>query len=178
MDDERTSARREDDRREHLLSLLREFRTAMLVTHAEDGDLRSRPLEVAEVREDATLVFATGLDTPKVAELEDDARVNVVLQDGKRFLSLSGRARLVRERGMIERLWSEPWRVWFPGGKDDPSLVLLEVRPSAAEYWDRSGFKGLKYAFQAARAVARGERPRVDDERQNAKVHLHEERRP
>lgn len=172
MTDQCHDAREADERRETLLALVREFHTAMLVTHAADGGLRSRPLELAEVREDGTLVFATGLDTPKVAELERDPRVAVTLQDGKRFVSLTAIAAVVRDPAAVERLWSEPWRVWFPEGKDDPSLVLLEVRPSEGEYWDRSGWKGLKYAFQAARAVAHHERPQVDDDKQNAKVRL------
>jgi hypothetical protein len=45
------------------------------------------------------------------------------------------------------------------------------LRPSHAEYWDRAGFKGLSYAFEAAPAAAKGETPRIGKDK-NAKVQL------
>ncbi len=70
---------------------------------------------------------------------------------------------------MIDRLWSEPWRVWFPDGKDDPNLVLLKVEPTGGEYWDNSGLEGMKYVFEGLKAVLKGERPETDAT-QHAKV--------
>ena len=77
----------------------------------------------------------------------------------------------VRRRALIERLWSEAWRVWFPGGKDDPSLCLIRVEAREAEYWDNAGTQGIKYVLEAVKAYAKGETPAVDN-KQNAKVGL------
>src|SRR3954464_6539136 len=85
------------EKREHLKKLLDGFDTAMLVTRSADGGMRSRPLAIAEKRDDA-LYFATSAGSPKVDEIEADAHVNVAMQDGRRYVSLSGVARLVRDR--------------------------------------------------------------------------------
>ncbi len=158
--------------REHLYGLIKDFDSAMLVTLAEDGSLRSRPMAIAGCEPAGPLYFVTNVDSPKVHELEHDDRVNVSLQGKTQFASVSGTARVVQDRALVASLWKEQWKVWFPNGKDDPSLCLLIVDPIEAEYWDQGGSKGLKYLFEAARAYANGTRPAGNDERQHAKVPL------
>ena len=156
---------------ERLKKLVSHFHTAMLVTHTADGVLRSRPMAIADSHGDqdhAMLYFSTGIESPKVEELEADPRVNVVMQDTLRYVSLSGTARLVEDRALVEKLWSESWRVWFPKGKDDPSLRILIVEPSEAAYWDMTGMEGLKYVFEAAKAYLTGTRPDSDDDDEHA----------
>lgn len=161
------------EKREHLKKLLGGFDTAMLVTRSADGGMRSRPLAIAEKRDDEALYFATAAESPKVAEIETDPHVNVTLQDGRRYVSLSGVARLVRDRGLVERLWSEGWKVWFPQGREDPSLRILVVEPTEAAYWDNSGAHGLKYLFEAAKAYVTGTKPASDeDETHTARVKM------
>lgn len=154
---------------QHMADLMKGFDTGMLVTHTPDGGLRARPMAIAEVRDDGDVYFATNLDSPKVKELDTDNRVNVTLQADRRFVSLSGRVRVLRDRGLINRLWSEAWRVWFPEGKEDPSLCILAVRTETGEFWDQTGAKGLRYAWDAAKALLRGTTPHADQE-QHAKV--------
>src|SRR3954471_868765 len=134
-----TGSSSEASRQRHLLEVIDNFDTAMLVTRTSDGALRSRPLAVADCREDGTIYFATSSDSGKVAELEDDPHVNVTLQNDRQYVSLTGRAEVVDDRALVDRLWSEHWKVWFPEGKDDPSLRLLAVHPEMAEYWDNAG---------------------------------------
>jgi general stress protein 26 len=167
-------------RQRHLLDVINNFKTAMLVTRTADGALRSRPLAVAECGSDGTIYFATSSESGKVNELEDDARVNVTMQNDNQYVSLTGLGEIVDDRALVERLWSEAWKVWFPEGKDDPSLRILVVHPDMAEYWDNSGTDGLRYVLEAARAYASGRKARVLPG-QNAKLHprpLPEEKRP
>jgi len=160
------------EKRERLRALIGEFDTAMLVTLTAKGGLRARPLSLSSASSLDALYFSTAIDSGKVAELEADPRVVVCLQDKRRFVSVSGVARVERDRALIDRLWSESWRIWFPGGKDDPSLCVLVVEPTDAEYWDLTGSVGLSYAFKLAKGYLTGTRPAEDDERQNAKVPL------
>ncbi len=157
--------------REHVLAVMKEFDTAMLLTRTPEGNLRARPMAVADVRDDGRVYISTAIDSPKVHEIEADPDVAITMQGKTRFLSLSGRARVVQDRALIDSLWKEAWKVWFPGGKDDPALCLLEVDPVEAEYWDNAGTKGLKYLFEAARAYVKGEKPATTSD-QNAKVRL------
>lgn len=157
----------------HLMDVIKHFDTAMLATRRADGSIHSRPLAIAEVEDEGTLRFATRNDSPKVAEATADWHVNVTMQQASRFVSVTGLATLESDRALIDRLWSESWKVWFPMGKTDPSLSILTVRPTEAEYWDGSGIQGLKYLFDAARAFVTGQTPGRDhDERQNARVKL------
>jgi general stress protein 26 len=155
----------DSEKREHLKELISDFRTAMLVTRTIDGGLRSRPLAIADDRTGAALSFATAIDSAKVHELEADDQVNVAMQGKQRFVSVTGVARIERDRALIDRLWSEAWKPWFPGGKGDPSLCILTVEPTEASYWDNSGGEGVKYLFEMAKAFVTGTKagPGLDD---------------
>ena len=72
---------------------------------------------------------------------------------------------------MIDRIWSEAWKVWFPKGKTDPSLRIIKVLAEEAEYWDSTGAQGISYAFEAAKAYIKGETPDVS-EKQHGKISL------
>jgi general stress protein 26 len=161
----------EEEKRAHLREVMASFDTAMLVTRTGGDHLRARPLALAELKEDGVVYFATVVDSPKVHEIEHDARVNVTMQDKRRFVSLSGFAQVVRDRDLIDRLWSESWKVWFPKGKSDPTLCLIALAPVQAEYWDNKGTQGLAYLLESAKAYWKGERPQIDEE-QNAKLDL------
>jgi general stress protein 26 len=161
------------EKREKLHEIISGFDTAMLVTRTLDGVLRSRPLSIARKKDDDRLYFSTGIDTGKVSELESDAHVNVAMQSRTKFASVSGHALLSRERALVDELWSEAWRIWFPGGKDDPTLVIVIVEPEEAAYWDAGGTTGLRYFFESAKAYVKGERPASDDdERHTARLKL------
>lgn len=147
---------------EHLYAMLKDFDTAMLVTRSQDGHMHARPMAVAELEPDADAYFVTGIDSPKVAEIEADSRVTLTFQDGKQFATVCGRVSVVRDRALLDRLWNEAWKVWFPKGKDDPEISLLKFDAEHGEYWDNAGVKGVKYAFEAAKAYAQGERPTTD----------------
>lgn len=156
---------------EQFHSQLTHFSNAMLVTRASDGQLRSRPMAVAEVEENSNVWFVTDFDAAKVDEIQADPQVCVVMQDSSRFLSLSGHGKIIRDRNKVEELWSEAWKVWFPEGKDDPSIVLLKVESTVGEFWDNSGLKGIQYLFEAGKAYLSGERPDTS-ESMNRKVTL------
>lgn len=129
------------DRQDHirrLAELIKDVDIAMLTTRKADGSLVSRPLGTQEVEFDGDLWFATGADSEKVAEIAADPRVNVsYASKGKNtYVSVAGRASVVRDRAKIDELWSPAMKIFFPGGKDDPNLVLIRVNAESAEYWD------------------------------------------
>lgn len=157
--------------REQLHEVLAAFEHGMLVTRTGDGALRARPMAVAEIGADDTIWFTTSDQSGKIDEIAADAHVCITFQEGHRFVSLSGEAFLVHDREKQRQLWREAWRPWFPGGEDDPHLVLLRVVPSEGEYWDRGGMQGLKYLFEAVRARVE-RRPMQTDEREHGRVEL------
>jgi general stress protein 26 len=108
------------------------------------------------------LYFFTNVQSGKLEELEEDPGVNLALQDGGRYCSITGTARVLQDPKRIRSLWDDDQRAWFPDGPEDPLLVLLEVRPEFVEYWDRTGLKAVRYAVASARAIVAGER--LDDD--------------
>jgi general stress protein 26 len=157
----------------HFVSLLKKFSTAMLVTHTGDQGFHARPMAIADVEDDGRLWFITDADTAKVHEIELDSHVHIIAQNGhSAFLSLTGRASLIGDREKIAHLWREPFRVWFPQGKDDPNIELIAVRPERGEFWDSTGAKRWKYLWEAAAAYFSGTTPDADDGDMHGKVRL------
>jgi general stress protein 26 len=159
------------DRHEHLHEILEDFGSAMLVTHSAEGGIHARPMRVAELKPDGDLLFVTSLESTKVAEIAADSEVCVTFQSRAQFAAVYGIARVERDRALIERLWSPEWKVWFPRGKDDPSICLIRVDGRHGEYWDNAGAQAVKYAWEATKNIAQGKKPKIDD-KLHAKVKL------
>jgi general stress protein 26 len=128
-------------------------------------------MAVQKVEDDGDVVFCTALDSGKIADLQIDPRVTVVFQGKTKYASLSGVATVDRDRARIHALWKEDWKIWFPAGKDDPNLCLVDVDVTSGEYWDNSGTRGIRYIVNAAKAYIRGDTPEERKD-QNAKVSL------
>ena len=150
-----------DTPREHFQELLETFSTAMLVTRTESGELRCRPMTIAEVCEDADVWFVTSIDDAKAEEIRSDANVCVSLQKGQKYVSLSGTAELVQDRARLKAMWNEAWKVWYPDGPESPKVTLVKVNAAQGEYWDVSGLNGVKYLYRAGKAYFAGERPEM-----------------
>ncbi len=153
------------------IAISKQFHQAMLVTRSADNKLSARPMFIAQLEDDGDLWFATDVDSGKVEDLLANPQVAVTMSGGGSYVSISGQARVVRDRQKIDELWSESWKVWFPQGKSDPRLTLINVSASQGEYWSNSGIDRFQFLFNAAKAYATGQRPQVDDSH-HAKVKL------
>jgi len=118
--------------------MIRDVEIAMMVTMDEEGRFRGRPMRAVKQEFDGVLWFFTKGQSPKVDEVEDDERTLLAYSDPghQNYVSLSGHARVVRDAAKQKELWSEPLRVWFPGGPEAPDVALLKVTVDGAEYWD------------------------------------------
>jgi general stress protein 26 len=141
-----------------LAELIREIDFAMLTTVGEDGTLHSRPMSTQRAEFDGDLWFFTRASAPKVGEIEREHEVNVAYAkpEAQSYVSVSGRATVVRDRAKIEELWSPELKAWFPEGPEDPDIALLKVTVSRAEYWD-SPSNGVAHALSFAKALVTGE---------------------
>lgn len=145
------------DRQQHitqLAALIKDVQVAMFTTTGVDGRLYSRPLGTQEVEFDGDLWFATSADSPKVAEIALNPRVNVAYASPSKnsYVSVAGTARIVDDRAKIDALWSPAMKLFFPEGKDDPNLRLIHVQAESAEYWDGPGTllgKALSFVLSA-----------------------------
>jgi general stress protein 26 len=147
---------------EHVLELLNDFETAMLVTY-DGGAMHARPMAVAEVEDSGTVWFVTDATSGKMADIGNDPNVLLAFQGARRYLTVAGEATVIRSPERIRELWKESFKLWFDG-VDDPRLILLKVEPRDAEYWDTTGIRGLKFAFRAAKAYLAGEPAKKEDD--------------
>jgi general stress protein 26 len=144
--------------RNRFIELLCDFETGMLVTHGSDGGLHARPMAVARCDDDGTLLFATSSHSAKAEEIRDSPEATATFQGSGRFVTLTGHARLIEDRALVERLWSPAWRIWFPEGPTDPSLCILELTGHRGELWDRTGPNAVSFLWEASKALLRGRR--------------------
>ena len=114
--------------------MIRGLKIAMLTTSAPDGTLHSRPMATQEAEFDGVLWFFTKSGSGKVDEIRQDAEVNLsyASTEGHRYVSLSGRASLVRDADKIQELWNPSYRAGSPGGSTtptSPSSASTSTRP-------------------------------------------------
>ncbi len=136
-------------------ALLPSFHAAMFVTNVASGEeLHARPL--ARLGDPAVfggaLWFFADDRSPKVHELAVDTRVCLFFQNDADvcYLQLDGTASLSTDRAKIRELYTPITKTWFPGGVDDPHLVLIRFDAATGSYWDRAGAWQLASAFATA----------------------------
>jgi general stress protein 26 len=166
-----------DDVRKKLVEALRRFDTLMVTTKATNGTIHARPMAVADVDDSGEVWFVTPKESGKIVEVESNAEALVTGQRGEGgepsscYVSLSGVLDIIHDPQKIVALWKPSWDSWFPRGRDDDDAVLLRLRPSVGEYWLSSGLSGVRYVFEATRALFNGTAPR-DQDVDHAKVPL------
>lgn len=147
--------------RQKVLDLIKDIRVALLVTSDADGRLRGRPMSAMSRDANGVLWFASREATAKLDEIARHPNVLLAYAEPKdqNYVSVSGRAQVVRDPAKVRELWSEPARVWFPKGPDDPDIALIRVEIDSAEYWDAPSSAWV-YAMGYAKARLTGEAPK------------------
>ncbi len=140
--------------------MIREVEVAMMVTQDEEGRFRGRPMRAVKQEFDGVLWFFTGAGSPKTGEVAQDERVLLTYADprSQNYVSIYGTAETLKDPAKQKQLWSEPLRVWFPAGPEDPKIALIRVECEGAEYWD-SPSSTLVHAYGYLKAVTTGEPP-------------------
>jgi general stress protein 26 len=156
----------EDTRK--VAELLKDERFALFTTVAPDGTLISRPMALQEVEFDGDLWFFAERHSRKVAHLTANPQVNVSTSGSSSWVSLTGHAVVIDDLEKKRRLWNTVVGAWFPGGPEDPDVILLRVDAASAEYWDSPGGR-LATAFSFAKAKVTGQ---AYDGGENERVNL------
>jgi general stress protein 26 len=129
--------------REKLHGLVKETRTVIVLAGTADTAIDGRPMALVRTDDDTTMVLATSLDPAQAEELRRNPRVTVVLQ-GAGYALFTGEARISRDRGVINALWSESWRQWSHG-RQDPTLAVVTVEPIEGSYWEAADRHSYMY---------------------------------
>jgi general stress protein 26 len=138
-----------------LRALLDGMRIGFLTTLGAEGFFHSRPMQLQRYDPDGTLWFATSLESHKCEDLRANPRCCAAFLRGSRYVSVSGKAELVRDERLIRSMWTAAWRGWFPDGPKEPDLVLLKVVPEHVEYVDPPGGTLRSLYTRVRNAIAR-----------------------
>lgn len=158
---------------DELYELIDDLEVAMMTTRRPDGRLVSRPMQTQDVDDALDLWFVTSSETDKLDELEHDPHVNLAYygSDDHEWVSVSGTARVRRDREIIERLYDPSWRVWLEkedderdGSPGDPRIVLIEVDVDSVTYMKSQASLPRKL-FEVGKAFVTGTRPDVAEVR-------------
>ena len=128
---------------EELDQLIEGIETAMFTTRRHDGHLVSRPMATQKRISEADLWFVTDADSHKLDDLLMDPHVNCSYYNMKsrEWVSVSGVARVSRDRKKIKSLYQPDWKIWFgdeggakDGGPEDPRFTLIFVEADSVVY--------------------------------------------
>jgi len=131
-------------------------------------------MHLARIEEEAAKIcFFTGQSGTLMEELQKDGAVLLTFQnDNSAYAAVRGHAWIEHDKDRVKELWKAPFKVWFPGGPEDPEVALVAVQLMDAEYWDNRGMNKLDYLFEAAKAYVKGQKPEVPGVDQHAKTAL------
>jgi general stress protein 26 len=137
-----------------------------MLTTQFPGGLRARPLEARPDRDAGIIWFLTDLRSGKDEEIAAAPDIGLVFIDAgdKAYLSITGRAEIVRDTAKAAHIWKSTDQVWWPGGPEDPTLRLLQVEPRTAEQWDGPA-SAIVAAFEFAKARLTGTKPNLGENR-------------
>lgn len=132
-----TTYEKHEENVKKLGEMIKGIEFAMLTTVEDDGSLRSRPMATQRSEFVGDLYFFTKVTDTKVEEVEREHNVCVsyAASEDQRYVSMSGRARLLHDPAKMEELWFADLETWFPGGLKDKELALLWISVTQAEYW-------------------------------------------
>ena len=117
--------------------LIEKARVGMLTTRFVGG-LRARPLEPRADRNAGIIWFVTDMHGAKDDEIEaaHDIGLSFIYEGEHTYLSITGRAFVMRDTAKTKKIWKKTDDMWFSGGPDDPNVRLLRIEPITAELWD------------------------------------------
>ncbi len=147
-------------------NMIKPMKVGMLATEVS-GALRARPMHLVQDAYDGTLWFFTSKDSAKVFEIRKDRDVCLTFasEETETYVSLTGRARIIEDSALIEKFWNPFVAAWFPAGRQDPQIALIEVHVSAGEHWDSTSSKVLQL-FEVAKANLTDSRPDLGENEQ------------
>ena len=153
-----------EDERELIAKLVTGADIALLTSRGADGALHARPLAVLQQDFDGVVRFLVQHPSEKTLEIEADPNVNVSFASRQGYLSIAGRASVVRDDALVDELWNPAAEAWFPQGRDDPRLAVIEVAGDGAEYWAKTE-PGVFALVKAAAAIVTRRQPDIGENR-------------
>ncbi len=152
-----------EDQTNELWDFIKDIPVTMMTT-IDGGIIRSRPMHMVQKNFSGKLWFFTDLSAAKSDEIANMHEVGLSYEDThkQRYVSLSGTARTIRDKALVEQFWNSMVGAWFPNGKDDSNIGFIEVTAHQAEVWDATTGR-VRQLFKIALANIRNQKPDVGE---------------
>jgi len=156
-----------EENQDRVWELAKDIGFCMLTTQS-GNDLKARPMSAHAEQDEHAFYMLTDVASHKEEEIARHPGVCLGFANpkGQKYVSVSGRAEIQNDRKKIRELFAIPAKAWWDS-PEDPSIRVLKVTPSSAEYWDSPGTV-ISYIKMAAAAVS-SSKPDLGD---NASVKL------
>jgi general stress protein 26 len=131
-------------------------KTCFFCTGLRNGSaFGTRPMSVQKIDDQGSLWFLSANDSHKDQDIESDPSVQLFFQGSAHsdFLTIYGEATVSQDKAKIDELWEPLMKTWFTGGKDDPRISVIEVKPSESYYWDNKHGNAVAFIKMLTGAV-------------------------
>lgn len=133
-----------DKRLADLAEKMKDIDFAVMSTRTASGVIAARPMSNnRQVDYDGDSYFFTCDETGTVADIEGDPQVGLAYQAksgmfGMRpfFLTIEGRAELIRDKARFAEHWTKDLDRWFEQGIETSGLTMIKVVAERLHYWD------------------------------------------
>ena len=118
---------------------LRKLDYCMMVTETKRGGFNSRPMSNnRDVSYKGDSYFFTYEKSQKIKELETNPNTSLNFEgEGGLFISIAGKAKLIRDKAVLAAHWQDELAQWFKQGVDTPGIVLIHVKGARLRYWQK-----------------------------------------
>lgn len=136
--------------------IVEDIKTCMFCTKTNEIPFNTRPMATADVDDEGNLWFISNVESDKNEEIKNDDKVQLIYAKGRdsHFLSISGKAFIVKDQEKIDEVWNMFAKAWFKDGKKDPNVSLIKIIPSDVYYWDTVHGKMVSLLKIAVSAVS------------------------
>ena len=116
---------------------MRDLDLCMMTTITKNGMTASRPMSNnGDVEYDGNSYYFTFEKSRLVKDLEKNKHVTLTFTGAKKlFLSVTGKAKLVRSKDKMAEHWVKSLDQWFKDGIDTKGVVMIHVNAKRIKYW-------------------------------------------
>lgn len=128
-----------------ILKIVRACPVVQLATIRDDGYPETRDMAnmLNTNATDLNLMFLTGRNTPKIAQIKRDNKCALYYYDDATHYSvrLFGTLEMIDNRDVCRKYWSDEFTRFGYSGADDPEFVLIRFTPHEYKYYDADGLQ-------------------------------------
>lgn len=122
------------------LETIGKLRYCFAMTTTGRGEMSARVVQPGKPDADWRVRFMTSRSSRKVREVEQTGRMLLGYQHDPEaaYVTLGGPATIVDDIDLKRSVWTADADKWYPGGPEDPDVVLVELRTERIELWSAS----------------------------------------